>query len=80
MHDGKRSKKMLNTSMESEGENRRAYFVRLWRENAEEPWRASVKTVGDGREIHFVSPEKLFLFLHSQMGDLESGAGDQHES
>ncbi len=35
----------------------------------QEPWRASVKTVANGRELHFVSPEKLFLFLHRQMTD-----------
>ena len=43
-----------------------AYLVRLWRDSTEEPWRASAKQVGTGREFHFASPEKLFLFLHEQ--------------
>jgi hypothetical protein len=43
-----------------------AYLVRLWRDNPDEPWRASAKRVADGRELHFANPEKLFLFLHEQ--------------
>lgn len=44
-----------------------SFLVRMWRDGPEEPWRASVKTVADGMELHFVSPEKLFLFLHEQI-------------
>jgi hypothetical protein len=43
-----------------------AYLVRLWRDSAQEPWRASAKQVGTGREYHFASLEKLFLFLHQE--------------
>ena len=43
-----------------------AYLVRLWRDGPNEPWRASAKQVVDGRELHFASLEKLFLFLHER--------------
>lgn len=44
-----------------------AYLIRLWRDSDQEPWRAMAKQVSTGREIHFDSPEKLFLFLHAQI-------------
>ncbi|NUM44641.1 MAG: hypothetical protein HUU38_08025 [Anaerolineales bacterium] len=56
--------------------NCQAFLLRLWRDNPEEPWRASVKTVANGREIHFLSPEKLFLFLHQQMMTTHEGEND----
>lgn len=44
----------------------RAYLVRLWRDGPQQPWRATVKQVSDGQELHFSSPEKLLLFLHGK--------------
>jgi hypothetical protein len=46
-----------------------AFLVRLWRNGPEEPWRASVKSVTHEQEIHFSSPENLFLFLHGQIAE-----------
>lgn len=43
-----------------------AFLVKLWRDSPQEPWRATAKQVSTGREFHFASPEKLFLFLHEQ--------------
>ena len=55
-----------------------AYLLRLWRDGPDEPWRASVKLVADGRELHFASPEKLFLFLHEQTENSVAIAGVHH--
>lgn len=55
-----------------------AYLVRLWRDSAREPWRASAKQVSTGREFHFVSPEKLFLFLHEQTNGAVMDASAHH--
>lgn len=59
----------MNTTLKLNRDNCQAYLVRMWRDTPQEPWRASVKMVADGREIYFVSPEKLFLFLHRQMSN-----------
>ncbi|GAB4580699.1 MAG: hypothetical protein Fur0022_34410 [Anaerolineales bacterium] len=60
----------MKTTLKPKRDNRQAYLVRMWRDSPQEPWRASVKAVANGREIYFVSPEKLFLFLHRQMAEL----------
>lgn len=44
-----------------------SYLLRFWRDNAQQPWRATVKSIANGLEMHFSTPEKLFLFLHEQM-------------
>jgi hypothetical protein len=59
----------MSTAEKTKPDNCQAYLVRMWRDGPQEPWRASVKTVANGREIYFVSPEKLFLFLHRKMTD-----------
>lgn len=59
----------MQTPSNSERDNCQAYLVRMWRDSPQEPWRASLKIVLTGRELHFVSPEKLFLFLHRQTVD-----------
>lgn len=58
---------MLNTTPNTELENSHSFLVRMWRDSPQEPWRASVRSVTGGRELHFVSPEKLFLFLHDRL-------------
>jgi hypothetical protein len=60
--------KHVNTHLD----NRQAFLVRLWRDGPQEPWRASVKAVANGREFFFASPEKLFLFLYAQTTELNS--------
>ena len=59
----------MKTALNLKPDYCQAYLVRMWRDGPQEPWRASVKTVANGREIYFVSPEKLFLFLHRQVAD-----------
>ena len=46
----------------------RAYLVRLWRDNAEEPWRASAQSVQSGGLVRFATLQELFVFLeiHSE--------------
>lgn len=58
---------IMKPTLNLQSTNCQAYLLRMWRDNPQEPWRASVKMVADGQEIHFLSPEKLFLFLHQEM-------------
>jgi hypothetical protein len=68
---------MMNSASKTDLDNCHSFLVRMWRDGPHEPWRASVKTVSGGREIHFVSPEKLFLFLH---GQLDGGGIDSDDA
>lgn len=65
---------MLNSTSNTDLENCRSFLIRMWRDSPQEPWRASLRSVAGGGEVHFVSPEKLFLFLHDQLagGSVES--------
>lgn len=47
----------------------RAYLVRLWRDGAHEPWRASAQSVQSGELIRFATLEELFAFLEIHMPD-----------
>ncbi|RIK44387.1 MAG: hypothetical protein DCC55_02800 [Chloroflexi bacterium] len=49
--------------------NYRAYLVRLWRDEAQEPWRASAQSVQSGELIRFATLEELFAFLEIHMPD-----------
>jgi hypothetical protein len=66
--DYNRMEKHVNKNLD----NRQAFLVRLWRDSPQEPWRASVKEVTNGREFFFASLEKLFLFLYTQTTELNS--------
>ncbi len=46
-----------------------SFLVRLWREHANAPWRASVQSVQTGAIIHFPDLTRLFAFLQSHTGD-----------
>jgi hypothetical protein len=41
----------------------RAYLVRLWRDGAQEPWRASTQSVQSGEVVRFATLQELFAFL-----------------
>jgi hypothetical protein len=41
----------------------RAYLVRLWRDDAQEPWRASAQSVQSGELVRFATLQELFAFL-----------------
>lgn len=43
-----------------------AYLLRLWRDSAGSPWRASVQSVQTGEKILFADLDALFTFLESQ--------------
>jgi hypothetical protein len=64
---GRRDYIMASSPPKKDPENSHSYMVRMWRDGPEEPWRASVKSVASDREMHFPSPEKLFLFLYGQL-------------
>lgn len=47
----------------------RAYLVRLWRDGAHEPWRASAQSVQSGELIRFATLPELFTFLDIHTAD-----------
>jgi hypothetical protein len=44
----------------------RMYVLHLWRDGPVSPWRASVKAVAEGKEMHFASLENLCVFLQTE--------------
>ena len=44
----------------------RSYLVRLWRDNDQEAWRASARSVQSGEEVRFATIEALFAFIEVQ--------------
>lgn len=50
----------------------RAYLVRLWRDNPNEPWRASAQSVQSGELLRFATLQELFSFLEIHTGDTPS--------
>lgn len=46
-----------------------SFLVRLWREHAHAPWRASVQSVQTGTILHFPDLTRLFAFLQEQTVD-----------
>ena len=46
--------------------NYSAYLVRLWQEDAQRPWRASVQSVRTGEKFFFATLDELFAFLQAQ--------------
>ncbi|MFN8485913.1 MAG: hypothetical protein U0768_22960 [Anaerolineae bacterium] len=45
-----------------------SFLVRLWRESAEGPWRASAHCVQTGETLRFASVEALFAYLVDRVG------------
>jgi len=44
-----------------------ACLLRVWRDGAESPWRASVEDPRTGESKHFASPQQAFVFIKKQM-------------
>ncbi|MCA9933039.1 MAG: hypothetical protein H6662_05895 [Ardenticatenaceae bacterium] len=49
--------------------NYRAFLLRLWRDDTDMPWRASLENPHTGERQHFAKPEYLMAFLIQQMSD-----------
>ncbi|MAT96581.1 MAG: hypothetical protein CL608_05505 [Anaerolineaceae bacterium] len=43
-----------------------SYLLRLWREDAQSPWRASLQNVATNERIGFADLQSLFLFVQTQ--------------
>ncbi len=43
-----------------------AYLLRLWQEDYQSSWRASLTAVQGNEQISFSDLESLFIFLHTQ--------------
>ncbi|MBT3189265.1 MAG: hypothetical protein HN975_16390 [Anaerolineae bacterium] len=46
----------------------KAYLLRLWRENPDKPWRASLKNPNSDAQIGFSSLNELVKFLENKYG------------
>jgi hypothetical protein len=44
-----------------------SYLLRLWRDNANHPWRASLQCTATGEKLAFADPLTLFTFLVEQL-------------
>lgn len=47
----------------------RLYVLRLWRADPSAPWRATVRLVLTGAELHFASLDRLVAFLQAEAGE-----------
>ncbi len=52
----------------------RLYVLRLWRADPSASWRATVRLVLTGAELHFASLERLVAFLRAEANDDSSGS------
>lgn len=43
-----------------------SYLLRLWREDAQSPWRVSLQNVATNERIGFADLQSLFLFVQTQ--------------
>lgn len=53
----------------------RSYLLRLWREESERRWRASLEDPQTGKRMGFAGLEQLFAFLMEQADDDTKEAG-----
>lgn len=56
-----------------------AYLLRLWCDQVEEGWRASLQTAADARPIGFADLEALFAYLLRVTSDLSRQKEDDNE-
>ena len=49
--------------------NYQSYVMRLWREGADQPWRATLRCVFSGEQKHFTSLDELMAFLHGKTAE-----------
>lgn len=53
--------------------NYQSYLLRLWRDSADQPWRATLHSTASGEKFVFVGVDALFTFLAEQLAlDAES--------
>lgn len=51
-----------------------SYLLRLWRERAGDPWRATLRSTTTQQVHHFATVEALFAFLDACLGDRPTSA------
>jgi hypothetical protein len=54
-----------------------SYLVRLWQDNAQAPWRASLQSVQTGETVRFGDLDALFAFLAAQTARQPADHPDQ---
>lgn len=54
--------------------NYQAYMLRIWQEDEELPWRASLQNPHTGEQHHFATLSHLFAFLEAQTNEKKSSA------
>ena len=55
----------------SSGPHYHSYLLRLWRDSANHPWRASLQCTATGEKLAFAELLTLFTFLSEQLADGE---------
>ena len=53
-----------------------SYLLRLWRDNPQAAWRASVQSTATEEVRHFATVEELWAYLMAQMGGNDDVQGD----
>ena len=56
----------------------RAYLVRLWRDDSQQPWRASAQSVQSGELVRFATLQELFIFLEIDSDDMGTSLHEGH--
>lgn len=61
----------------SKPSNYQSYLLRLWRDNAQAAWQASLQSTATEQVHHFPDLEQMWAFLHAKIGlggeDVEAG-------
>jgi hypothetical protein len=56
-------------------DNYYAYLLRIWREDQQSPWRASLQEAHAGQLLNFASLAQLIVFLEQRTAPNESEVG-----
>jgi hypothetical protein len=57
--------------------NYQSYLLRLWQEDTQTPWRASLQSTSSEEIYHFATLEALFAFLDGQLKEPSGDAGSR---
>jgi hypothetical protein len=62
--------------------SQQSYLLRLWQEDAQSPWRASLQNVATNERFGFADLQSMFLFVEAQTGksDKKNSTGVSNEN
>lgn len=56
-----------------------AYLLRLWRDNPQSPWRATLQSAATEELRHFATLTDLWAFLRAEMGVQDDDDNDKEQ-